>query len=83
GYAARQGCTDAARELVEAGADIDKTDPDRTTPLVIALMNFHYETASYLIQAGADLDKWDIYGQNPVYMAVDVNTIPDGGRPDI
>ena len=82
-YAARQGCLDCARHLIEAGADIDEPDPERTTPLVLALMNFHFDTAAYLVEAGADVDKWDLYGQSPVYLAVDVNIIPDGGRPDV
>jgi ankyrin len=82
-YAARQGCTEAARALVEGGADINLTDPDRTSPLIVAMMSFHFDTAAYLIEAGADLDLWDLYGHSPVYVAVDMNVIPDGGRPDI
>jgi ankyrin repeat protein len=82
-YAARSGCTEAARALVEGGADLNDTDPDRGTALVLALMNFRFDTAAYLVEAGADLDKWDLYGHSPVYMAVDANVIPDGGRPDV
>jgi ankyrin repeat protein len=82
-YAARADCVGAAKELVNDGADLDKTDPDRGTPLVLALMNLSVDTAAYLVEAGADVDKWDLYGQNPVYMAVDMNIIPDGGRPDV
>jgi cytohesin len=82
-YAARQGCSEAAQALVEGGADIDLVDPDRTTPLIVALMSFHFDTAAYLIEAGADPDAWDLYGHSPVYVAVDMNVIPDGGRPDI
>ncbi len=82
-YAAREGCVECARRLVEAGADIDLHDPDRTTPLVLAIMNMRFDTAAYLIEAGADVDKWDLYGQSPVYAAVDLATLPRGGRPDI
>jgi len=82
-YAAREGCTECARHLVEAGADIDKADPDRVTPLNLALLNFHFDTAKYLVEAGADVDKWDLYGRTPLYNAVDMNTIPAGGRTDI
>jgi ankyrin repeat protein len=39
--------------------------------------------ARFLIQAGADVDKWDLYGQTPLYVAVDMNTLPRGGRPDL
>ena len=82
-YAAREGCVECARYLVSGGADINLTDPDRTTPLVIALMNMRFDTAAYLISAGADLDKWDLYGRSPMYAAVDLSTLPRGGRPDL
>jgi ankyrin repeat protein len=35
-----------------------------------------------LINAGANVDKWDWWGRSALYQAVDVNTIPRGGRPD-
>jgi ankyrin repeat protein len=82
-YAAREGCRECARHLVEGGADINLTDPDRTTPLVIALMNMRFDTAAYLISAGANVDKWDLYGRSPIYTAVDLSTLPRGGRPDL
>ncbi|HEX7081780.1 MAG TPA: ankyrin repeat domain-containing protein [Gammaproteobacteria bacterium] len=82
-YAAREGCVDGARVLVEAGADIDLADPDRVTPLVLALINMRFDTAAYLIEAGADVDKWDFYGRTPLYAAVDLSTLPRGGRPDV
>jgi uncharacterized protein len=82
-YAAREGCLDCARHLVEGGAEIDLTDPDRTTPLVLALMNMRFDTAAYLISAGADIDLWDLYGRSPMYAAVDLSTLPRGGRPEL
>jgi ankyrin repeat protein len=82
-YAAREGCIPCAKELLAAGADIDLPDPDQTTPLVVALMNLHFDFASYLIEQGADVDRWDLYGQTPLYVAIDMNTLPVGGRPDI
>jgi ankyrin repeat protein len=82
-YATREGCTDCARALVEAGADINLADPDRVAPLNMALLNLHFDTAAYLIEAGANLDKWDLYGRSPVYMAADVNTLPAAGNGDM
>src|SRR5262249_40081437 len=35
-----------------------------------------------LIKKGADVNKWDWYGRAPLYAAVDLNTLPRGGRPD-
>jgi ankyrin repeat protein len=82
-YAAREGCTPCAKELLAGGADINRADPDQTTPLVLALMSLHFDFASYLIKAGADVDRWDIFGQTPLYVAIDMNTLPRGGRPDL
>jgi len=79
-YAAREGCVACARYLVEAGADRDLEDPDRITPLNLALMNLHFEVAAYLVQAGADVDKWDLFGRSPLYMAADVSTLPIKGN---
>jgi uncharacterized protein len=79
-YAAREGCVECARHLIAAGADPDLEDPDRVTPLNMALLNLHFEFAAYMIEAGADLDKWDLYGRSPIYMAADVSTLPVKGN---
>jgi ankyrin repeat protein len=81
-YAAREGCVDCAKALLERGADINMYSRDRETPLVLALENQHFDFAKYLISAGADIDKWDLYGRSPLYTAVDLSTLPTGGRPD-
>lgn len=82
-YAAREGCVACARELLAGGADIDLPDPDQTTPLVLALMNLRFDFALLLIEKGADVNRWDLYGQTPLYVAIDMNTLPKGGRPDL
>lgn len=82
-YTAREGCIECARELLKGRADINRADPDQTTPLVVALMNLHFDYASFLIKQGADVDRWDLYGQTPLYVAIDMNTLPRGGRPDL
>ena len=82
-FAAREGCLSCAKVLLEAGANINMPDPDGVTPLVSALLNLHFEFAKYLINAGADVDRWDLYGRSPLYAAIDVDILPDGGRPDI
>jgi ankyrin repeat protein len=79
-YAAREGCIDCARALIEAGADPDLADPERVTPLVMALLNLHYDFAAYMIEAGADVDKWDLFGRTPLYMAADTSTLPVMGN---
>ncbi len=79
-YAAREGCVDCARHLMAAGADPDSEDPERITPLNMALLNLHFEFAAFRVNAGADLDKWDLFGRSPVYMAADVSTLPVKGN---
>ena len=79
-YAAREGCVECARHLIAAGADPDLEDPERVTPLNMALLNLHFEVAAYLIGAGADLDRWDLFGRSPLYMAADVSTLPVKGN---
>ena len=79
-YAAREGCAACAKALLDAGADPDSEDPDRETPLLLALENMHFDTAAVLVQGGADLDKWDLFGRSPVYMAADVSTLPLKGN---
>jgi ankyrin repeat protein len=81
-YAARRGCSECAKALVEAGADVNMTDPDGVSPLLLATLNFSFDTAAYLIQRGADVDKWDTWGRSALYAAVDMNTLPTGGRAD-
>jgi ankyrin repeat protein len=82
-YAAREGSVGCVRELAKGKADLNLADPDGTTPLVLALMNGHWDTAKLLIEAGADVDQWDFYGQSPLYVAVDIKTVESGGRVEL
>ena len=79
-YAAREGCVACVQNLLDAHADPDSEDPDRETPLLLALENMHFDTAAVLVKGGADLDKWDLFGRSPVYMAADVSTLPLKGN---
>ena len=81
-FAAREGCGDCARLLLDRGARIDAGDPEGNTPLILAILNMHFDLAAYLLDRGADPHRWDIFGRSPLYAAVDMHTIPRGGRPD-
>ncbi len=81
-YAARQGCLECVEDLARSGADLNLSDPDGITPLLIATENFHFDVAAYLLKKGADPNRWDWWGRTPLYAAVDLNTLPTGGRPD-
>jgi ankyrin repeat protein len=81
-YAARQGSLGAARVLVEMGADLNLTDPDGTTALLLAIINSHYDTAALLLAKGADPNLADSTGMAALYAAVDMNTLGEVyGRP--
>ncbi|MEO8466055.1 MAG: ankyrin repeat domain-containing protein [Gammaproteobacteria bacterium] len=79
-YAAREGCIECARELVAGHVDLNLPDPHRVTPLVMALLNLHFDLAAYLIDIGADVNKWDLYGRTPIYMTADTETLPTQGN---
>jgi ankyrin repeat protein len=81
-FAARRGCAECARHLLEGGASVNLTDPERITPLLLATLNLNFDTAALLLKHGADVNKWDTWGRAPLYAAVDVNTVPTGGRAD-
>jgi ankyrin repeat protein len=81
-YATREGCFECVKALVEGGANVDLQDPEGVTPLIMAVSNMHFDTAAFLIKAGANVDKWDWWGRSALFCAVDVNTIPHGGRAD-
>ena len=81
-YAARQGAAGAARALAETGADLNLTDPDGTSALVLAIINAHYDLAAMLIDKGANPNLGDSSGMAPLYAAVDMNTLRrDAGPP--
>jgi len=73
-YAARSGCTDCVKELLDAGADPNKPNPDGVTPLIVAIDNFAYDTAKLLFERGASPHLWDWWGRTALYAAIDMNT---------
>jgi ankyrin repeat protein len=82
-YAARQGSREAARTLVDSGANLNLADPDGTTALLLSIINGHYDTATLLTQKGADPNITDTAGMGALYAAVDMNTLGEVyGRPE-
>src|SRR5579863_3795099 len=81
-YAARQGSLGAARVLADMGADLNLTDPDGTTALLLAIINSHFDTAALLVTKGAAPNLADSTGMAALYAAVDMNTLGEVyGRP--
>jgi ankyrin repeat protein len=74
-YAARDGRSDVAAMLLDAGADLELGNADGVTPLLMAVLNEHLALAQELIERGADVDAEDWYGQTPLWSAVDVRNL--------
>jgi ankyrin repeat protein len=78
-YATRSGCYRCAVAIVEAGADIDRPNPDGITPLLNAIDARNFDIAMYLIDRGANVHIWDMHGRTPLFMAVDMNSFQGNG----
>jgi ankyrin repeat protein len=81
-FAARQGDLADTQTLLRAKADINLADPDKTTPLLEAILNFHFDLAQYLLDHGADPNARDLHGRSPLYAAVDMHTLDTSTRPN-
>ncbi len=83
-YAARQGALEAAKTLAALGADLNLTDPDGATALVLAIINANYDVAAALAEKGADPNVADKEAKMAaLYAAVDMDRLAIGhGRPN-
>lgn len=81
-YAARDGHLDAARALLDMGADINEVSAaDKTSPLVMAITNGHLDLAKFLIVYGADPNLANDSALTPLYATIDVHWAPKGWFP--
>ena len=80
-FAARQGCVECARILLDAGAKINTTDPNGISPALLAIINGHFDAAGFLLNQGADPNLADETGRTALFSAVDFNTMPASNRP--
>ena len=53
-HAVREGQIEAVAALLDGGADIDQVSGDGSTPLVLAMLNGHFDLAMRLIERGAN-----------------------------
>ncbi len=80
-YAARTGNIDAARVLLEGGADVNQTTRYGWSPLLAATQNQNYQMAKFLIEHGANVNLANKGGWTPLYLAIDNRNIEGGDYP--
>lgn len=80
-YAARTGSIDAARALLEGGADVNQTTRYGWSALLAATQNSNYQVAQFLIEHGANVNLANKGGWTPLYLAVDNRNIEGGDYP--
>ena len=79
-YAIRDGRLGIVKQLIAAGADIEKVEANGITPLLMAVTNNQVEIAHYLIERKADVNTADWYGRTPLWAAVETRNM-DGTTP--
>jgi uncharacterized protein len=81
-YAARDGHMEAAKALLEGGANINEVSAsEKTSPLVMATMNGHFDLAKLFVDWGADPNLSNTQGLTALYAAVDLQWAPKGWFP--
>ena len=82
-FAARQGYVEAAKLLVAAGADVNQVSAgDKTSPLLIAIINGHFDLAQVAARAAAPIrTARPRNGVTPLYAALNVPWAPQALYP--
>ena len=69
-YAVRDGRSEAALMLLEAGADINHRTADESSPLLLATINGNYDLSKELLARGADPNYVSDDGVGPLFAAI-------------
>ena len=80
-YAARTGSIDAARALLDGGADVNQTTRYGWSPLLAATQNQNYQMGKFLLEHGANVNLANKGGWTPLYLATDNRNIEGGDYP--
>lgn len=80
-YAARSGCIELVRLLIEKGAAVDATgDYARWTPLLRAANQRHAEVVRHLLAHGANVNAKAGFGQTPLIAAIRGSVFGNGSK---
>ena len=63
------GDVEAARLLLDNGAEVDRANQNGATPLYVACKNGHVDAARLLLERGADVHKASNYNRTPLHEA--------------
>jgi ankyrin repeat protein len=75
--AARDGQINAVNAFLDEGVDVNQTsDTDRATPLILAVINGHYDLAKVLLDRGANPRSATTDGATALYAVIDVQWSP-------
>jgi len=81
-FAVRQGSMGAARALVDGGVDVNLVSPgDQASPLLVALINGHFDLAAFLLEKGANPNLLSDAGVSPLYAVLNVQWAPIAAYP--
>ena len=81
-HAAREGHTETGAVLLDGGADINQVSgSDRTSPMLIAMINGHFDMAIQLLGRGADPTIASDAGATPLYAAINAQWSPKSRYP--
>jgi ankyrin repeat protein len=81
-FAARDGRADAVHALVEGAVNIDNAGAgEKMTPLVMAIVNGHYDVAAYILNHDANPNIANIEGLTALYAVLDAQWAPYAYRP--
>jgi ankyrin repeat protein len=81
-YAAREGYAEAASLLLDGGADVNQVSAgDRTSPLLMALINGHFDLGLALLQRGANPNLAADNGATPLFAAINTYWAPKSRYP--
>jgi ankyrin repeat protein len=86
-FTAREGDIESAKAMLDGGVDINQTDVDGATALVVSIMNKKYTFAKFLLDRGANPNLADDKGRAALYAAVDMrnedySTLPNRKEDD-
>jgi len=81
-YAAREGHDAAVKALVESGANINLASPgDHSTPMILAIVNGHFDIGKYLLDKGADPKLATLDNLTPLYATLECQWAPVSWTP--